>query len=88
MKPADDAMPSPIMTTPEVAQYLGIHYSTVCKWIRRGQIPAFKIGADYRFKRDVIEKWMADRQVKGQPLDPGLYHPGPASSRPSPTKLR
>ena len=60
-------MPIDIMTTAEVARYLQIHLTTVYKLVRNGQIPAFKIGSDYRFDRDAIEKWMADRQVKGGP---------------------
>jgi excisionase family DNA binding protein len=67
MKPDDDAMTSPIMTTPEVARYLRIHYSTLYKLIRQGRIPAFKIGADYRFKRDAIEKLLTDREEKRRP---------------------
>ncbi len=53
-----------IMTVAEVAQYLHIHPSTVYKLIRQGQIPVFKMGSDYRFYKDVVDKWMTDRQVK------------------------
>lgn len=70
MKPHHDAVPSPIMTTPEVAQYLQVHQSTLYKLIRRGQIPVFKIGSDYRFDRDTIKTWMADRISKFQTLRP------------------
>jgi len=65
MKPPHDAAPSPIMTTAEVAQYLQLHVGTIYKLIRQGQIPAFKIGSDYRFNRETIEKWMTDQQAKG-----------------------
>jgi excisionase family DNA binding protein len=64
MKPRHAAAPSRIMTVAEVAQYLQVHPSTLYKLVRRHQIPAFKIGADYRFDRDAIETWMADQQVK------------------------
>jgi len=43
---------------------LKVHLSTLYKLVRKGQIPAFKIGVDYRFDRDEIEKWITDRQVK------------------------
>jgi excisionase family DNA binding protein len=26
---------------------------------RQGQLPAFKVGGDWRFSRDVLIKWMA-----------------------------
>jgi excisionase family DNA binding protein len=57
--------PRRIMTIAEVAEYLQVHRSTIYRLVHKGQIPAFKIGSDYRFDRDAIEKWMADRQVKG-----------------------
>jgi len=65
MKLRQAATYSRIMTTTEVAQYFRIHRSTLYKLIHRGQIPVFEIGGDYHFDRSVIEKWMADRQVKG-----------------------
>ena len=65
MKSRHTATPSPIMTVAEVAQYFQVSRSTLYKLIRRGQIPVFKIGSDYRFDKNEIEKLMADRQVKG-----------------------
>jgi len=65
MKRQHDVTPSPIMTVAEVARYLRIHQSTVYRLIHRSQLPYFKTGSDYRFDRDTIEKWMADRQVRG-----------------------
>jgi len=67
MKPDHDTLPSPVMTIREVAQYLQVHQGTLYKLIRRGQIPVFRIGCEYRFNKDAIEKWMADLQVKGRP---------------------
>jgi excisionase family DNA binding protein len=54
------ATPRWIMTTTEVAQYFQIHAATVHRLIRRGQIPCFKIGSDYRFYKDDIDEWIAD----------------------------
>ncbi len=65
MKPRHDATPDPIMTVTEVAQYLRIHQGTLYKLIRRGEIPVFKGGSDYRFDGDLIENWMVNRQMKG-----------------------
>ncbi len=62
MKTRHVAEPGPIMTPNEVAQYLRIHYTTLYRLIRRGEIPAFKVGSDYRFRRDAIEKWVAEKQ--------------------------
>ena len=65
LRPGDDAVPSRIMTAPELAEYLQIHLSTVYRMARKHQIPAFKIGTEIRFHRDVIKKWLIDRQVNG-----------------------
>jgi excisionase family DNA binding protein len=65
MKPRQAAAPSRIMTVAGVARYLQIHPATLYRLLRRHQIPAFKIGSDYRFDRDAVVKWMADGQVKG-----------------------
>ena len=54
-----------VMTVPEVAEYLRVHTSTIYRLIYRRQLPAFKIGSDYRFDRDAIENWMIELQSKG-----------------------
>ncbi|MGO9449585.1 MAG: helix-turn-helix domain-containing protein [Candidatus Binataceae bacterium] len=51
-----------IMTLKEVAEYLRVNPVTVYKLIRQGGIPVFKIGSDYRFERDEIEKWIAGKE--------------------------
>jgi excisionase family DNA binding protein len=58
------------MTVNEVAQYLRVHQTTLYKLIRRGEIQFFKVGSDYRFNREAIEKWIADRRVDGRFPDP------------------
>jgi excisionase family DNA binding protein len=55
-----DATPPRIITVAEVAEYLRVHQSTIYKMATRRQIPFFKIGFDYRFHRDAIDKWMTD----------------------------
>jgi excisionase family DNA binding protein len=64
MKPSDDAMPRRMMKLAEVADYLHVSLSTVHRLVRHGLIPAFRIGKDYRFDRDAIEKWMTDRTIE------------------------
>ena len=62
MKHRDTVTLSSIMTPKEVAEYLQIHTATLYILIRRGEIPSFKIGTDHRFRRDEIEKWIAEKQ--------------------------
>ena len=35
-----------------------ISLGTLYKLVKKGKIPAFRIGTDWRFNREVIEKWM------------------------------
>lgn len=50
-----------ILNTKEVSQYLKLHPFTVNKLAREGKIPAFKIGADWRFDKRLIERWIHDK---------------------------
>ena len=48
----------PILTVKELAEYLRIHPATIYKMLRRGEMPAFRIGTDWRFVRDDIDRWL------------------------------
>ena len=50
-----------ILTTKEVAEYLHIHPFTVHKLAREGKIPAFKIGTDWRFHKNYIDRWIRQK---------------------------
>jgi excisionase family DNA binding protein len=54
----------------DVAEYLHVHLFTVHKYAREGKIPAFKIGADWRFHRKSIEKWIHEKE-QGSKDKPG-----------------
>ena len=56
--------PDPIMTIDEVAEYLDLHPLTVRRLARDGEIPAFKVGRQWRIKRELLEKWIADRSAQ------------------------
>ena len=46
-----------ILTVREVAKFLRIHPTTVYRLAKNGRIPAFRVGADYRFNRVAIDRW-------------------------------
>jgi PTS system nitrogen regulatory IIA component len=62
MKPRP-TLARPVMKVKEIAEYLRVNSNTVRRWIRKGEIPAFKVGTDYRFKRDEIDKWIAEKTL-------------------------
>jgi excisionase family DNA binding protein len=55
MRASDERM----LTTEEVARWFGIAPRTVCTWAECSELPAVKIGRQWRFRRDEIEKWLA-----------------------------
>jgi len=53
-----------ILTLRECAQYLRVHYTTVCRLAHAGKIPCFKVGSDWRFMRDELQRWMKEQEAK------------------------
>lgn len=51
-----------ILTLREVAARLRVHPSTIYRLIQRGELPHFRVGIDYRFDTDAIERWMASKE--------------------------
>ena len=47
-----------VLTAKQVGQILNLHPSTLYKLTRQGKIPGFRIGSDWRFRADVIERWI------------------------------
>ncbi|MDD5194130.1 MAG: helix-turn-helix domain-containing protein [Candidatus Omnitrophica bacterium] len=55
---------SQIMTPKEAAQYLGIHLVTIYRLIKKGELPSFKIGGQWRFKKDLLDSWILGKVNK------------------------
>lgn len=49
-----------IMTIQETAQYLLLHEKVVRWLVRKGLLPAFKIGCQWRVKRDILDRWIEE----------------------------
>ena len=47
-----------IMTTKEIAKYLGVHEMTVYRWLKKGVLPGFKIGGRWRSKKDILDSFL------------------------------
>jgi excisionase family DNA binding protein len=58
-----------LMTIKEVAEYLQLEEHTIYKMARKGEIPAFKIAGQWRFKKDMIEEWL-QKKIKEAPYNP------------------
>jgi excisionase family DNA binding protein len=51
-----------ILTLENVAQYLRVHPSTIYRLLKKKQLPAFKVGRDWRFNLESIDRWRADAE--------------------------
>ena len=50
-----------ILTLDEVAAYLKAGKRTVYRLAASGEIPAFKLGGTWRFRRAELDQWIASR---------------------------
>jgi excisionase family DNA binding protein len=46
-----------VLNAKEAADYLKAHVETLRRMARRGKIPAFKVGKNWRFHRDALRRW-------------------------------
>jgi excisionase family DNA binding protein len=51
----------------EAAAELGVHYQTAYRWVRRGVLPAVKIGGAYEVERAAIAALQQDRSAPSPP---------------------
>ena len=55
--------PGNLMTVGELADFLQLHpsmqlhSSTIYRLLRQGKLPAFKVGSDWCFNREAIDRW-------------------------------
>jgi excisionase family DNA binding protein len=47
-----------LITVEQVASYLSVDKFTVYRLIAQKEIPAFKVGNQWRFKRSLIDAWL------------------------------
>lgn len=53
-----------IMTIQEVARYLSLHELTVRRLAREGELPAFKIGRQWRVKKEILNRWIEEQTLR------------------------
>jgi excisionase family DNA binding protein len=47
-----------LLTTAQLAEYLKVDKFTVYRLVTQKNIPAFKVGNQWRFKREMIDAWL------------------------------
>jgi excisionase family DNA binding protein len=73
-------MTKPVLTVGEVADYLHVHQSTIYRMLRRSQLPAFRVGSDWRFDLETIDRWRLGAESRSSRTK--MYEPQSALSRP------
>ena len=56
-----------IMTVQELAQYLRLAEATIYRLAQAGEIPAVKVGRTWRFKKELINKWIREESAQRLP---------------------
>lgn len=49
-----------ILTIRQLAEYLMVSEKTVYRMLDRNQLPAMRVGAQWRFRRNDIDAWLTD----------------------------
>ena len=62
-----------ILTLKEIAEYLKLAEKTAYRLAAEGELPGFKVGGSWRFKREEIQKWIEKqvKEIEGKAKDDG-----------------
>jgi excisionase family DNA binding protein len=52
-----------VMKLRELVEYLRVHPTTIYRLLKRNELPAFKMGSDWRFNLEDINQWLAQKQT-------------------------
>jgi excisionase family DNA binding protein len=57
-----------VMNIRQASHYLGVSPDTLYRYICEGEVPAFKLGNRWKFKKSILDRWMERkmRQVEGE----------------------
>lgn len=53
----------PLLTTEDVANFLRVDVVTVRRLVAKGEIPAYKVGGEYRFMRPELENYVRHQRI-------------------------
>lgn len=51
-----------VLTIDELAAYLKVAKSTLCKLFQEGKVPGQKVGRHWRFRKETIDRWLDEEQ--------------------------
>lgn len=53
--------PERLMTIPDAAEFLRVSTKTIRRWISRGDLPAAKLGLQWRIRPQDLQRFVRDR---------------------------
>jgi excisionase family DNA binding protein len=59
-----------VLTIEEASKYLRIPLSSLYKLAQGGKIPCQKVGRHWRFRKETIDRWLDDRDIKSERTSP------------------
>ena len=55
-----------LLTTEQVARYLKVDRFTIYRLVTQQKIPAFKVGKQWRFKKELLDAWLTKNSNLGK----------------------
>jgi excisionase family DNA binding protein len=52
------------LTLEQIAEYLQISTSSIYKMAQAEKIPAYKVGRQWRFKKEEIDRWVTNKKLR------------------------
>ena len=52
------------LTITEVAEILRLHSTTIYRLVKRGELPGFKIGGNWRINRESLDLWLTAKSPR------------------------
>jgi excisionase family DNA binding protein len=53
-----------VLTIKQIAEYLNVTERTIYNLLQRGELPGFKVGMAWRFRKEDIDKWIQRNMMK------------------------
>ena len=63
----------PVLTIKETAKYLKVSVESLRNLIKRGEIPVSRVGAQYRFRKDILDIWLKEAALASYKGNLALY---------------
>ena len=56
-----------VFNAQEAANFLGAHVETIRRMARKGELPAYKVGKDWRFRKGALMEWAESHHQRCSP---------------------